>query len=84
MEKSPLSVPDKAMLLMPIAVVPVFVSVTDFGPPALPTATLYQLRVVGETVPAARQFTPLRRAVESNQARKREILVRGSAREKLK
>lgn len=61
------------MLLMLIAVVPVFVSVTDFWPPALPIATLYQLRLVGETVPAARQLAALRRAAKKKQERNQEV-----------
>lgn len=72
------------MLLMLIATVPMFVSVTDFGPPALPIATLYQLKLVGETVPAARQFTPLRRTAENKQEKKQEIRVFSLKREALK
>jgi hypothetical protein len=37
-----------------------FVSVTAFAPPVLPIATEYQLRLVGETVTAARQLAPCR------------------------
>ena len=62
-------------LVMLIAAVPVFVRVTGFGPPALPIATLYQLKLVGETVPAARQFTPVRRIAENKQETKQEIRV---------
>jgi hypothetical protein len=47
--KSPGFVPDVAMLLMEIELVPLFVSVTVFGAPLLPTATDAQLRLVGET-----------------------------------
>jgi hypothetical protein len=56
--KSAASVPDKAMLLMVIAPVPPFVSVTAFWAPSSPTATLTQLRLVGDGVTAARQLAP--------------------------
>ena len=47
--KSPGFVPDIAMLLMLIELVPLFVSVTAFAAPLLPTATDTQFRLVGET-----------------------------------
>jgi hypothetical protein len=54
--KSPGLVPENAMLLMVMAVVPVFVSVTTFCAPLPPTATAAQLRLVGEAVTAAKQL----------------------------
>ena len=56
--KSPGLVPVRAMLLMVIAVVPLFVRVTTFCAPLPPTTTDAQLRLVGETVAAARQLIP--------------------------
>ena len=50
MAKSPGLAPVKAMLLMAIELVPEFVKVTGFGPPALPIATVPQLSEDGETV----------------------------------
>lgn len=47
--KSPGSAPEVAMLLIVMAVVPLLVSVTGFGPPPTPTSTYTQLRVVGLT-----------------------------------
>ena len=57
MVKSPGLVPEMAMLLMVMAVVPLLVSVTAFCAPAPPTGTAAQLRLVGETV-AAMHATP--------------------------
>ena len=37
------------------------VTVTNFGAPLLPTATEAQLKLVGDTVAAARQFVPCNR-----------------------
>jgi hypothetical protein len=48
--KSAASVPVTAMLLMVTAAEALLVRVTDFAPPALPTATEYQLRLDGLTV----------------------------------
>ena len=48
--KSPGLVPPTAMLLMVIELVPLLVSVTDFGPPLPPTATKVQFNAVGDTV----------------------------------
>lgn len=48
MEKSEAFVPVIAMLLMLMVLLPVFVKVVDFGPPALPTLTLAQLIDEGE------------------------------------
>jgi hypothetical protein len=56
--KSPGLAPVRAMLLMVIAVVPLFVRVTTFCAPLPPTTTDAQLRLVGETVAAARQLIP--------------------------
>ena len=53
--KSPALVPVIATLLIVIAAVPLFVSVATFWPPAFPTATLAQVRLVGLTVACARQ-----------------------------
>jgi hypothetical protein len=52
MVKSPGLVPEIAMLLMVMAVVPLFVSVTTFCAPFPPTGTAAQLRLAGETVAA--------------------------------
>lgn len=49
MRKSPGFAPEMAMLPMVIAVEPLLLRVTDFGPPLFPTATLFQLRVAGLT-----------------------------------
>ena len=56
MEKSAALVPVIAMLLIEIEADWVFVSVTVFCPPALPTETLAHVRLVGLTVAAAKQF----------------------------
>lgn len=50
MEKSPALVPVNATLLMFKVPLPELVRVAVFGPPALPTATEFQLREVGDTV----------------------------------
>ncbi len=47
--KSPGFVPDIAMLLIVIALVPPFVSVIAFAAPLFPTATDTQFRLVGDT-----------------------------------
>jgi hypothetical protein len=72
--KSPLFVPEIAMLPMLIDPVPLLVNVTGFGPPVFPIATLYQLRLVGETVPAARQLAPLSSIPENKHVRRQGIL----------
>jgi len=46
------------MLLIVIEAALPFVSVTTFCPPLLPTATEFQLKLVGDGVTAARQFPP--------------------------
>lgn len=48
--KSPALVPVKPMLSMVMALLPELVSVATFCPPALPTATVFQLIEVGDTV----------------------------------
>jgi len=55
-EKSAAFVPVIPILLMVIEAVPVFVKVTVFCPPVLPTETLAQVRFVVLTVAAARHF----------------------------
>jgi|ERR1700751_4134368 hypothetical protein len=50
MAKSPASVPVMAMLLMVIVEVSLFVTVTDFGPPACPTGTFPHVSDVGAAV----------------------------------
>jgi hypothetical protein len=54
--KSPGLAPVSVTLEIVIAAAFPLVSVTTFCPPALPTATETQLRLVGETVTAARQL----------------------------
>lgn len=49
----------KAILLMEIEAVPAFVRVATLGPPAFPTATLLQLRDVGEMVAVPAGATPV-------------------------
>ena len=61
--KSPGFVPDIAMLLIVIELVPLFVSVTGFGPPLLPTATFTQFKLVGETVALPEPDTPVPESV---------------------
>lgn len=58
-EKSDPLAPVIVMLLIVSDVVPPFVSVTTFCPPADPTATLAQDRLVGEAVTAAMAAVPL-------------------------
>jgi len=61
--KSPGFVPDIAMLLIVIVLVPLFVSVTGFGPPLLPTATFTQFKLVGETLALPEPDTPVPESV---------------------
>jgi hypothetical protein len=59
-EKSDGLAPEIITLLIVSTVVPPFVSVTTFCPPADPTATLAQERLVGEAATAAIAAFPLR------------------------
>lgn len=58
MEKSPALVPVNAMLLIWMVPLPVFVKVTDFGPPAFPILTLAQLMEVGDTLAVDPEAVP--------------------------
>jgi hypothetical protein len=58
MAKSWGSAPTKPMLLMEMALLLSFVSVVDFPPPVLPTATLYHESEVGDTAAWAPACTP--------------------------